>query len=607
MDAFMNFIVPTTAAKPPVGAKSVNGGTGNESSFYKYVERKIGGERQQEKNMLGTSVQQRKFVAQAGAGKRKPSANSQEDFEQLKDASVAELLRLLMQELQKVAEDVEAGPGEWSLNISEQGLLQELALDAGMDEEKISMLVQQMESHGDKLDLTELLASLTRHFEEIDKGEPITVAETDLPLLETFLTRMGVSAEDLEKIAADAVRGDNTFDLIQFLQGLEDIEGEQAITLTDWEAEQLQDLLAKAGVSEQLQRELLPERIPSWLNPAAENKTVQLTLTRLQEMIAQAIQKVKDNQPQTDLPAFLNDLDALLAKTGFEEKTVGWSPVVHETVSAIYDKLMESVDASTVRVESAGNSVQMMPEENLEADMGNMFEDQAGSSFGADEDAEVLTDSVLSGEKGEAVDSEELIEANLDPQQAGDEEKSRPSETTVGHHMKSLDQGAPPPNDVKAPPPPPQARIPLPLQQQTFETLTEGVIRGLNNNEHHLVLKLYPKELGEVKVEMLVRDDHVAVSFSMENSKVKDILESNMDQFRNNLEKQGFVLEECMVSVGQQQDDTADSWRQFEFAWKNKQGGSGVKMASLADLPENVLYLRSQARGGSQNGVDLFA
>jgi len=617
---FINSIILAAAAKAPIGPKTVKGdNTTNGSSFYKYVEQKVGSERKQGKNLLGAAARPKKVAAQQGTGKSKPSSNDKEDGKQLKDASVAELLALLMQELQKVSKDADAGPGQWSVNISEQGLLQKLANDAGMGDEKISLLLQQMENQDGKLDLNDLLASLTRHFEELDKGVPVTVPETDLPLLETFLSKMGVSPPDVEKIAADGVRGDNTLDLAKFLQDLQDLDidpdNTQTITLTDWEAEQLQDILAKAGVSEQMQRELLPERIPSWLNPAAENKPVQLSLARLQEMLTSGVQEVQDNQPQADLPAFLKDLDALLAKTGFEEKTVGWSPVVHEAVTAIYDKLMESVDPSTVQVENAGSSMQKkqepVQETKADPEKMNMFEDQAGGpALKADSDTEPQTDGEFAGQSGESSDSADLLEADLAPHQAEEEKPAKPFESnTLAHQMKSLDGGVPPPNDVKPPPVPPAPRLPFALQQQTLQTITQGVLQGLNDNEHHLVLRLYPKELGEVKVEMLVRDDHVAVSFSMENSKVKETLESHMDQFRHNLEKQGFVLEECMVSVGQQQDDSSDAWRQFESAWKNnKQGGSSVaKMATLADLPENVLYLRSQAKDGSLNGIDLFA
>ncbi|MHB8150499.1 MAG: flagellar hook-length control protein FliK, partial [Desulfobulbia bacterium] len=106
------------------------------------------------------------------------------------------------------------------------------------------------------------------------------------------------------------------------------------------------------------------------------------------------------------------------------------------------------------------------------------------------------------------------------------------------------------------------------------------------------------------KVEMTVRDNQVAVSFSMENSKVKAVLESNLEQFRENMEKQGFALGECMVSLNKDSDSN-EAWQQFQAASLEK--GAGQRRTTLADLPENILYQRAQPENGRENGVDLFA
>jgi flagellar hook-length control protein FliK len=146
--------------------------------------------------------------------------------------------------------------------------------------------------------------------------------------------------------------------------------------------------------------------------------------------------------------------------------------------------------------------------------------------------------------------------------------------------------------------------LPPGVQQQSFAQLSQGVLQGLRNQEHHLVLKLYPKELGEVKVEMTVRDNQVAVSFLMENSRVKAVLESNLEQFRENMEKQGFIIGDCMVSLNRDTDSN-ESWQQFQAASLEK--GSGRRLTTLADLPEDIFYQRVQPGNGRESGIDLFA
>jgi flagellar hook-length control protein FliK len=112
-------------------------------------------------------------------------------------------------------------------------------------------------------------------------------------------------------------------------------------------------------------------------------------------------------------------------------------------------------------------------------------------------------------------------------------------------------------------------------------------MHGIRNDEHHLVLRLYPQELGEVKVDLLVRDGQVSINFNMENSRVKEMLESNMEQFRENMEQKGFSLGECSVSVGQR-DDFDNEWRRFMMVGNSK----GLDRETLEDLPDDALYLR---------------
>jgi len=85
---------------------------------------------------------------------------------------------------------------------------------------------------------------------------------------------------------------------------------------------------------------------------------------------------------------------------------------------------------------------------------------------------------------------------------------------------------------------------------------------------------------------------------------VKEVLESNLEQFRENMEKQGFALGECMVSLNKDTDSN-ESWQQFQAA--SMKNGAGPRRATLADLPDDILYQRVQPGNGRENGVDLFA
>ena len=119
-----------------------------------------------------------------------------------------------------------------------------------------------------------------------------------------------------------------------------------------------------------------------------------------------------------------------------------------------------------------------------------------------------------------------------------------------------------------------------------------------------MVLRLYPRELGEVKVEMTVREQNVSLAFSMENHRVKAALESNMQQFPDNLSRHGFSLQGWQVSVGQQQEDPNAAWQFHEQARQLGQGRSNRE--TLADLPTDSMYIRPMQGADREGGISLF-
>ena len=581
-------VTAAVEVKTPAGKKAG-------SNFSDYMEKKMATERRGKSNLLGM---QKAKAALASAADRKAEAAISAKKEGSEEATtMAALLGLFVQDLQKSAADQKMGPGEWKFPVPDPDLLQKIAKDAGMNESQLNALMEKMKGQDGTLSLVDFLDSFSRHFQALQEEVPVTAPETDLPLLQSFLERLGVPVPEVSKISDASVRGDNTLDLQKFLAGLQGLAGDGITDITAVEAAELQDLLANAGVSQQLQRALLPERLPVVEGLVESGPPVTLTLDRLKNMLEQAIGEVKANKLQADPIAFLADLQEVLTRSGFETKGPSLSSAVQGTLVSVFEKLMESVDLSKVKVQqgAAADAAQekklaqaedLMATENvdgaplLDGETAELFSAmgrdgqgaQNGKNAFASGELFVESSSVFQGEGGAAAKGEAVGQAAVSSQAA------RPFV-----HVPNMPHG---------------------LQQQSFTQLSQGVLQGLRNQEHHLVLKLYPKELGEVKVEMTVRDNQVAVSFSMENAKVKAVLESNLEQFRENMEKQGFALGECMVSLNKDSDSN-EAWRQFQAASLEK--GAGQRRTTLADLPENILYQRAQPENGRENGVDLFA
>ena len=147
-------------------------------------------------------------------------------------------------------------------------------------------------------------------------------------------------------------------------------------------------------------------------------------------------------------------------------------------------------------------------------------------------------------------------------------------------------------------------RPPSRLEQSVLQQLHEGVLQGISQRKQHMALKLHPPELGEVKVDIVVRHDQVAVSFAMENHRVKEILENNMQQFRDSLEQRGFTLGQCFVSVGQGNTGPGeDQWRAMlaSLAEGNAPSGGAGRQPAGSVLEQPVLrrWWAQTGRGAS--------
>lgn len=600
-------MAPAPKAAATIEMKSLQKGEPGSGNFSRYMEKKMAAERQEKQNLLGSRAQK---AAQAPrADKNQQARSRQEEASEDEAVTIASLLGQFVAELKEAAGETGTKAGEWAFSVPDASAIQKIAQDAGMTEAQLAQLMEQLENQDGEFGLVDFLEMFSRHFASMQDQQPVAVPETELPFLDSLLERLGISPEELKQIGEAAVAGDNTLDLEKFLEGLKSIDQEGITSLSDWEAEQLQNLLAEAGVSEAQQRALLPERFPTWQDPNLEGQTVDLTLSRLKNMLEQGVADAKANRLQADLPAFLADLDSLLSQAGFEEQGAGWTPAVQESVTAVFDKLMESVDLSKVSVQKAPadsntfkkSEVQAVGEEDEET-----WEETIKAAGDSDSEAAIVRNKEnparqnqgKAGEQGHK--GEPALGFGKAAEQAG----------VATEHVQRTDSASPAQQAVEAAAPAtetrnsvPTPRMPLEVQQQTFNQINQGVLQGLKNQEHHLVMKLYPKELGEVKVELLVRNEQVAVSFAMENSKVKETLESNMEQFKENMAEKGFILEECMVSLNKG-DDQNEAWQKFEQAWK---ANAPVRKESLADLPENALYLRPAHSQTGNKGIDLFA
>jgi len=496
----------TNLLKTPEKSQVISGRRGRalKSSFTDYVENNMAADRR--RNLL----QSREGQVRAAVESKQIEIRRQRE-KVSETTALADKLNEGIKRLREYADNTDAD-GEWSLPVADLDLLKKLATDAGMSPAETNQILEQARGNSNQIGLINLFDSLSRHLESMRTAPLVSVPETDLPLLETFLARMGVSVDEINRVSDSSIAGDGRLDLKKFLEGLEAIQGNDATTLTDWEAEQLQNILAKAGVSENLQSSLLLEKDSA--SRQWNDVPVTLGLVRLKSMLAQRINDIEASRLQPDGPAFVDDLEMLLSQAGLQDNK-NWSPAVQNSVLSAFRELLQTVDLSTMHATQAENT---------------LF-------------TEFLWKQALASSDG-GPDSMAAVQGRFSLQS-----------------------------------------VATALEQQILEQVSRSVIRGLQHNEHNLVLKLHPSELGEVKVHLTVRDAHVSAAFSMENARVKELLENNMQQFQDNLQDKGFTLGQFSVSVSHRHlaQDSSDSELQ------NQGGFDDLEIASLGRQTEVVL------------------
>lgn len=532
-------------------------------------------------------------------------------------------LVLFLQEVQQVAQEKTFGPGEWRVALPDAEILADLAEQAGMSQADLTALVEKFQADNGELDMAAFFQSLINHFVSFEENPAIVVAETELPMLESLLAKMGLSPEQLAGVSGQVVVGEGEIDLSLLVQALEKLNaatvaggsldgnlqasvlqnGEkalqslqshlqgatlvsadttqlQAITLSPWEAQQLQDLLGQAGISLEKQLELLPEQV--------FGEEVVLSIERLQSLLKETVTQVQKDAPQLDLPKFLGSLEQVMKQAIFQDQSVGFSPVIQGSLGKAYQDLLDIYDQARLRFEEGLGAEEDLLQDDIKKWLDGVV---ARASEGRGESAE-------NGDSRQDLfgDGSQLAE-NLVA--GGKEEFALPRQGGMAASQSSADQTI----SQAANQPQPVRHFPVQQQQHILNQLSLAVARGMKSGEQHLVLRMHPVELGEVKVDLSIRNQVVSVSFTMENSKVKETLEGSMQEFRHSMEQKGFSLGDVNVFVGQNEEDNS-AWQRFEMAWS----GDKLGAQNLEDIPEDVLY---RSAGGPQyvspeEGVNLF-
>lgn len=583
MANIMNPILPVAGverAAPPAKAERPSG-----DKFSDHLDRKLQDQRSNN-DKIGLKQREARHAASERTSRQK---QLQDEVKPDADAPAAEILAFFMQDLQQVADDNGFGIGEWVTSIEDEGFLEGLAANAGMSDIDLIALTEKFQTEDGSLDLPSFFQMMQDHFEDFKMDTGVLVPETELPQLESLLGKMGLTQEQLASLSEQVVAGDGQIDLdalnkqLLALLGTDaSLEQVQPITLSDTEVEQLQALLSKAGMNLGDQIDLLPEPLLG--------EDVVLSMERLQAMLDKAVQTAQDASPKVDLAAFLKDLESVMQDAKFIDQSAGIAPLVQNSLVDVYKNITKMFDEMQKRFDEGLALEEGASGEDIDKWRAGVA-DRLANLTGMDA-ADIKVQRVLATEGGQS-------SVSVTAATGGTSDQTVLMSGT--HQPQSVEQSiaANTGNDQ----PLPTRHFTTQQQHQIFNQLSLAVARGMKSGEHHLTLRLHPVELGDVKVDLVMKGDEISAHFNIANSKVKETLETSLDEFRQEMEQKGFNLGALNVSVGGQ-DQPDETWQRFEMAWS----GERLQAETLEDLPDTALYQRgmNQQYASQEQGVNLF-
>ncbi len=138
-----------------------------------------------------------------------------------------------------------------------------------------------------------------------------------------------------------------------------------------------------------------------------------------------------------------------------------------------------------------------------------------------------------------------------------------------------------------------------------FPQIMDRVLASVRLKDDKVVMRLFPPQLGEVKVNLVLKDNHLATTFIIDNQHVKEIVESSLPQLRTALLQQGITMGECNVELN-------EDFSRF-FGFQERSGGRGAQagpgdssgqgIGSLGDIESASM----DSRASPGQGIDFFA
>lgn len=130
-----------------------------------------------------------------------------------------------------------------------------------------------------------------------------------------------------------------------------------------------------------------------------------------------------------------------------------------------------------------------------------------------------------------------------------------------------------------------------PFEEKIMQQIIKGTQVSMNvgKDVSEMMIKLNPKDLGNVSLKISLKNEQLVAEFNVENKTVKEVLESRMEDLKTALANKGFVIQGLDVSVNQDANDQFRAYEEFIKQQKSKKKfGDSESIEGIAAVEEST-------------------
>jgi flagellar hook-length control protein FliK len=134
------------------------------------------------------------------------------------------------------------------------------------------------------------------------------------------------------------------------------------------------------------------------------------------------------------------------------------------------------------------------------------------------------------------------------------------------------------------------------LRDQVLSRVETGILLLAEKGQQVVTIRLQPPELGKVQIELLMRDSRMEIKINAENQTVREVILSNLDQLKSNVESGGQQVESMRVDVGDFRNsfqDDRQATRTVSAAGGSGGGAEDGRSGGGGGLPDSSALLLS--------------